>query len=147
MEAVISDFVKVERMPGFSCRLCGDCCRDRAIMLYEEDVRRLESSGFSGFYENASELEIYLTGAPYRMRLREDGSCIFLGGDNRCSVYELRPDTCRRYPFIVGEGFILVSLSCPGIDWGSEGDPEGFRGPSERIAKALARFLRFNQVK
>ncbi|MEM2542959.1 MAG: YkgJ family cysteine cluster protein [Candidatus Korarchaeum sp.] len=141
MEAVISDFVKVERMPGFSCKLCGDCCRNRAIMLYDEDVRRLESSGFSEFYEEASELERYLTGAPYRMRLKEDGSCVFLN-DNRCSVYEFRPDTCRRYPFIVGDGFILASLSCPGIDWGGEGDPERFRGPSRRMAEAIARFVR-----
>jgi len=140
--AVISDFVRVERMPAFSCRLCGDCCRNRAIMLYDHDVERLRKAEIHDFYEETSELERYLTGAPYRMRLRDDGSCVFLTDDNRCSVYDLRPDTCRRYPFIVGEDFILVSLSCPGVIWESEGDPEPFREPSRRMARAIARLLR-----
>ncbi|MDW8035330.1 MAG: YkgJ family cysteine cluster protein [Candidatus Korarchaeum sp.] len=141
MEALISDFVRVERMPSFSCKLCGSCCRDRAVMLYEEDLRRIEEVGFSDFHERTSELEYYLTGASYRMKLKEDGSCVFLSGDGKCSIYELRPDTCRRYPFIVGEGFILVSLSCPGVSWDAEGDPEPFRKPSERIAKHIAKLL------
>lgn len=33
METVISDFVRIERIHGFSCKLCGNCCRDRAVML------------------------------------------------------------------------------------------------------------------
>lgn len=142
MEAVISDFIRVERMPGFSCKLCGSCCRERAIMLYEDDVKRLEGSGFSGFYEESSYLERYLTGAPYRMKLKEDGSCFFLSDDNKCSVYDLRPDTCRRYPFIIGEGFILASASCPGITWEAEGDPEPFRAPSRKIASALSKIIK-----
>lgn len=139
---VISDFVKVDKLPGFSCKLCGSCCRERAIMLYDEDVERIESSGFSGFYERASDLELYLTGAPYRMKLKEDGSCFFLRSDNKCSIYEIRPDTCRRYPFIIGEDFSLASVSCPGIIWEVEGDPEPFREPSRKIANAISKFIK-----
>ncbi|MEM4478020.1 MAG: hypothetical protein QXH90_06635 [Candidatus Korarchaeum sp.] len=71
---MISDFVRIERIHGFSCKPFGNCCRDRAVMLYEEGVRRLEISGLPEFYEKASELERYLTRAPYRMELKEDGS-------------------------------------------------------------------------
>ncbi len=106
------------------------------IPLHEEDVKRLESAGYTNFYEPTTEVEFELTGAPYKMKLNEDGSCLFLR-DNLCSVYELRPDTCRRYPFIVGDDFILASLSCPGIKWNEKGDPEPYRKASERIAKSI----------
>ncbi len=140
MEAVVSDYVRVDRMPGFACTLCGDCCRDRVIVLYEEDVRRLEKAGYRDFYEPTSELERELTGAPFKMRMKEDGSCIFLEG-NVCVAYEHRPDTCRRYPFIVGDDFILVSMSCPGVRWNEEGDPEPYREASRRIARKIRRLL------
>ncbi len=139
-EIVVSDYIKVERMPGFLCTLCGDCCRNRVIPLYEKDIKRLESAGYKGFYEPTTELEFELTGAPYKMKLKRDGSCIFLK-DNLCSVYELRPDTCRRYPFIVGDDFILVSISCPGIRWDERGDPEPYRELSREIAARIKKML------
>ncbi len=140
MEVVVSDYVKVEKMPGFACTLCGECCRNRVIVLYEEDVRRLEGAGYRDFYEPTTDLERELTGAPYKMKMKEDGSCIFLEG-NRCVAYEHRPDTCRRYPFIVGDDFILVSLSCPGVKWDEEGNPEPYRKISERIAERIRGLL------
>ena len=138
--AVVSDYIRVKKMPGFACTLCGDCCRNRMIPLYKEDVERLESAGYMDFYEPTTKMEFELTGALYKMKLKEDGSCIFLEG-NLCSVYELRPDTCRRYPFIIGEDFILVSLSCPGIKWDEEGNPEPYRKASERIASRIGTLI------
>jgi Fe-S-cluster containining protein len=29
---------------------------------------------------------------------KSDRSCVFLGADRRCTVYEKRPDVCRRFP-------------------------------------------------
>lgn len=136
-EVVISDYVRVERMPGFECTLCGDCCRNRVIPLFKEDVRRLEEAGYRDFYELTTKLERHFIGAPYKMKLKTDGSCIFLREDNLCLAYEYRPDTCRRYPFIVGDGVILVSLSCPGVKWDEEGDSEPYRLPSKKIFEAL----------
>lgn len=137
---IISDYVRVKRMPGFACTLCGNCCRDRVVVLYEEDVRRLKQAGHRNFYEPTEELERKLTKAPYKMKMREDGSCIFLRG-NLCSVYEQRPDTCRRYPFIVGSDFILVSMGCPGVRWDEEGDPEPYRAASMRMAERIRDLL------
>ena len=34
------------------------------------------------------------------LRQRADGACIFLDASRRCTVYESRPDTCRRFPDI-----------------------------------------------
>lgn len=31
-----------------------------------------------------------------------DDRCLFLGKDGRCTVYEKRPDTCRRFPVEIG---------------------------------------------
>ncbi len=36
----------------------------------------------------------------FTLAQKPDGSCIFLGRDRRCSVYEKRPDVCRRFPEI-----------------------------------------------
>ena len=34
---------------------------------------------------------------PYR-----DGRCVFLGDDDRCTVYEDRPNSCRRFECVAG---------------------------------------------
>jgi len=136
---VISDYIRVERLPGFSCIMCGECCRDRVIPLYEEDLKRL--SDLKDFYEPTTELERYFTGALYKMKLREDGSCFFLDPDNKCRIYDRRPNTCRRYPFIVSDEFLLVSISCPGLVWDEESDPEQYKAPSKEISKAIGKVL------
>lgn len=41
--------------------------------------------------------EMPVFGAVYGKR--EDGACVFLGEDNRCRIYESRPQKCRTYPY------------------------------------------------
>lgn len=38
----------------------------------------------------------------FTLRQTPGGDCLFLGGDRRCTVYEQRPDVCRRFPTEVG---------------------------------------------
>jgi len=33
---------------------------------------------------------------------RSDDRCLYLGNDGRCTVYEKRPETCRRFPVEIG---------------------------------------------
>jgi Fe-S-cluster containining protein len=48
--------------------------------------------------------------------------CPFLGGDNRCTIYDVRPEACREYPFTDQEDFALRTIThasnalvCPAV--------------------------------
>lgn len=50
--------------------------------------------------------------------------CPFLGEDNRCTFYELRPTVCREYPHTNKKGFTsrtygvsANALNCPAVFW------------------------------
>ena len=56
----------------FSCTGCGACCRRVGKILPE-----LKDKGI-----------------PFPYEAKEDGSCEMLGEDNKCKVYDNRPDIC-----------------------------------------------------
>ncbi|HEX9079537.1 MAG TPA: YkgJ family cysteine cluster protein [Desulfuromonadaceae bacterium] len=70
------------------CRKCGGaCCRSFSdVELSWEEVERLRALG-------ATQLRLSLIG-PHRLMI--DYNCEFLV-DGRCSIYEDRPDVCRRF--------------------------------------------------
>lgn len=126
-----------EKVPGFECRLCSRCCQGKIVVIYKKDLERLE--GFVDFYDETTEEERSLTGAPYKMRMRE-GVCIFLK-DGLCAHYERRPDTCRRHPFIVTRKNVLVATTCPGVDWKKEGRAGEYSKLSEGVGASLDRYI------
>ncbi len=121
----------VDSLPGFLCKRCGRCCQGKLIPLYARDLERLGTLN-SQFCSKTSAAERGLTGAAYKMRMR-DGKCIFLDGTS-CLHYDLRPATCRRHPFLVTEKHLLVSSTCPGIDWSSKQSAEAAKGLSAEIS-------------
>ena len=34
-----------------------------------------------------------------RLKIKENGNCIFLNNDNKCEIYAFRPSVCKIYPF------------------------------------------------
>ena len=69
----------------FNCG--GECCRSFTdVELTWEEYERLRGLG-------ASRLQLSLTG-PHRLMI--DYNCEFLR-DGRCSIYEARPEICRRF--------------------------------------------------
>jgi uncharacterized protein len=78
-----------------NCLDCANCCRTLGPRITDTDVRRIAVSlriKPSGFVEQ------YLV-------VDEDGDyifrsmpCPFLGSDNYCSIYDVRPRACREYP-------------------------------------------------
>lgn len=70
------------------CAGCGaDCCRGfPSVKLTPEEYSALERLG-------AARLEFLLNGEHY---LIIEHGCEFLT-DNRCSIYDSRPDICRRF--------------------------------------------------
>ncbi len=88
----------------FKCTKCGECCRP-VVKVSEEEIQRIEKTGLTR--------EDFLDYDPMQWKnhtkdtLKQKNSvCMFLkrqGDEFICSIYEHRPDTCRRYPFITGK--------------------------------------------
>lgn len=78
-----------------NCLECAACCKSTNALLQEDDIVRLadrlsiSTAAFMGQYALLDEDGDWVI----------DGSpCPFLLSDNRCSVYEARPASCRDYP-------------------------------------------------
>lgn len=77
------------------CLSCANCCKTTGPLFTQQDIDRLAKH----FRMKAGDfMDQYL-------RTDEDGDwvlkqtpCPFLGSDNYCSVYEVRPKACRTYP-------------------------------------------------
>jgi Fe-S-cluster containining protein len=86
-----------EHEVSFRCQRCAIfCCKLGPPKLSKRDVERLKLSGQS--------LSRFFDEDHMNLRIREDGSCVFLSPDSRntkhtCGVYNLRPTLCRVYPF------------------------------------------------
>lgn len=70
------------------CEECGGvCCRSfAAVEVSWDEYRRLQALG-------AKRLQLSIYG-PHKLEI--DYGCEFLA-DGRCSIYEARPDICRRF--------------------------------------------------
>ncbi len=84
-----------EAFEEIDCLDCANCCRTLGPRVTDADVQRIAASlriRPSVFTEK-------------HLRLDDDGDyvfrtmpCPFLGNDNYCSIYEVRPKACREYP-------------------------------------------------
>ena len=108
--AVFISGVTLARKKGkFACAQCGNCCRLRFIQLSPGDIKRMEDGGLRDFYEPV--------GKEFRLK-RKNGRCIFLKPDGTCSIYMLRPEVCRRFPFftLLGIPYCRPASFCPGVE-------------------------------
>ncbi len=130
--------------PAYPCFRCGQCCRLRVFLTYEEAERITEATNLS--------LEDFATvywarsidSQEFMVLKEENGACLFLrdGGNPRektCVIYESRPDVCREFvPSYLRkecqDGLIRF--------WNLKTTPSGrLEGDEERV-KAFEVFLR-----
>ena len=85
-----------EAFEKIDCLQCAACCKNYSPRFKTPDVKRI--SKHLGLKESAF-IETYL-------RVDEDGDfvvksspCPFLGADNFCSIYDVRPSDCSRFPY------------------------------------------------
>lgn len=87
------------------CLECGACCHDANVLLDDDDFNRWKAAGRED-----------LLGKDYLKRSRDgkvtlrfakSGCCQNLQSDNKCSIYEIRPDNCR--VFVVGSEACLAA--------------------------------------
>ena len=77
------------------CLACANCCKTTGPLFTEKDIvriakhLRMKPQAFT---------EQYLRIDEDRDRVLQELPCTFLGADNRCSIYEVRPKACREFP-------------------------------------------------
>jgi Fe-S-cluster containining protein len=85
----------VKTFKGIDCLSCANCCKTTSPIFRKVDIDRISKS--MGMKSGKFEDEF--------LRVDEDGDfvlksspCYFLGNDNKCSIYDVRPLACREYP-------------------------------------------------
>jgi len=120
------------RQPGFdygfdpgACSACGGgCCRGKAgrVWIGEQDVRNI------GEFLDLNRVDFILRfthRTDNRLSLRElygdDGyACVFFDTTGKkCTIYPVRPEQCRRFPFWEYFRTCREELAgeCPGVRW------------------------------
>jgi len=93
------------------CTVCANCCRTSTVEATERDIERLARH----FHTTTERILAEYTAVDpadgaRNLKFVQGEGCIFLNR-NLCSVYDSRPDTCRRYPHLVrGNGSIASRM-------------------------------------
>jgi len=115
------------------CIKCGKCCLNTEMMLSEEDVKRLESLGYS-----KEKFTVEKDGFLFLKNI--DGRCFFLDPTTmRCRVYDFRPTGCRFYPivYLMDEKRCVVDEDCPMKHTVTEDDIEMYCKEIEKFVRKL----------
>lgn len=83
------------------CRACASCCKVAETDVTKRDIDRIARHlriTPKEFVERYTTMSAYEQEEP--ILRRQESGCIFLEG-NDCSIYEIRPDTCRDFPHLV----------------------------------------------
>ena len=104
------------------CTRCANCCKTIAPRLDEEDVNRIAghldmpADDFIAAYLDPDSVD-----RRYEMR---QVPCPFLGDDDRCKIYDVRPADCREYPHTDKQDLVSRTMGvagntlvCPAAFW------------------------------
>jgi len=109
----ISEFKKMD------CLTCANCCKTTSPIFRDADIRRIakhlrikESHLIHNYLKMDEESDYVLQKSP----------CTFLGTDNKCAIYEVRPLACREYPHTNRKNMFQIleltaenTLICPAV--------------------------------
>ena len=102
------------------CTKCANCCRTLRPVVTDEDIARiamhlgLTEEEFVAAYLERDEEE-----GRYRIKMTP---CPFLGDDNLCKIYDVRPEKCQGYLFTDKPDFVFSTIThannavvCPAV--------------------------------
>ncbi len=84
-----------ETFEEVDCLTCANCCKTTGPLFTHKDIDRIarhfkmKPSDFIDEYLRIDEDNDYVL---------QQTPCHFLGADNYCSIYDVRPKACREYP-------------------------------------------------
>jgi len=77
------------------CLTCANCCKTTGPLFTRADIDRISKHLKM---KAASFEETYLRTDEDGDKVLQQVPCSFLGPDNYCSIYDIRPKACREYP-------------------------------------------------
>lgn len=106
----------------FSCQQCGQCCTGEPGTIY---VSSWEIENIALFWGVSVAVCIKQALLPYKdsytIKERPNGACLFY--QNGCTIYPVRPNQCRSFPFWIqtmrsAYAWKQTAKVCPGIGHG-----------------------------
>ena len=86
-----------EAFEKIDCLTCANCCKNYSPRFTPPDIKRI--SKFLGIKDGEFK-EKYLVQDEIGDHVTKTKPCPFLGDDNYCSIYEVRPTDCVRFPYM-----------------------------------------------
>jgi len=88
------------------CLQCANCCKTTGPLFTDRDVERIAK--FFRIKPSKFEEQYLLRDDDGDLVLQQT-PCAFLGADNYCSIYEVRPKACREFPHTDRKKFQQIS--------------------------------------
>ena len=146
------------------CTRCANCCKVMTPKFKLDEVERI--SGYLNI-PTAEVISKYLKLVPSKQGLEDHDvsvgcddngdrqkPCSFLGEDNRCTIYEVRPKDCEEFPYTHKENFagkkynnIQNSTQCPIVFWIVEQMGKKVLGSEKDKAQLLAYEAEWMRIK
>jgi len=95
-----------EEFERTDCLTCANCCKTTGPLFTDKDVDRIakhfkqKPQQFIANYLRVDEENDYVL---------QSVPCTFLGADNYCSIYDVRPKACREFPHTDRKKFQQIS--------------------------------------
>ena len=95
-----------EEFKRTDCLECANCCKTTGPLFTTKDIERI-----SKFFKLKPQtfIEKYLRIDEENDYVLQSVPCTFLGPDNYCSIYEVRPKACREFPHTDRKKFHQIS--------------------------------------
>jgi uncharacterized protein len=81
---------------NIDCLQCANCCKTTSPLFTQEDIGRISS--YLGLSRSAFVQQYLIIDEDGDFVFNRPAPCPFLGNNNMCSVYSVRPEACAGYP-------------------------------------------------
>ena len=88
------------------CLTCANCCKTTGPLFTDKDINRIAKHFKMKSYDF---ITTYLRVDEDNDHVLKETPCTFLGADNYCSIYEVRPKACREFPHTDRKKFQQIS--------------------------------------
>ncbi|MEZ4859121.1 MAG: YkgJ family cysteine cluster protein [Flavobacteriaceae bacterium] len=88
------------------CLTCANCCKTTGPLFTDKDIERI-SKHFR--MKPQQFIETYLRVDEDNDYVLQTVPCTFLGANNECSIYDVRPKACREFPHTDRKKFQQIS--------------------------------------
>jgi len=88
------------------CLTCANCCKTTGPLFTDKDIERI-SKHFK--MKPQQFIDAFLCIDEDKDYVLQSVPCSFLGADNYCSIYEVRPKACREFPHTDRKKFQQIS--------------------------------------